>query len=175
MEELQRPDAETYRQAPKRPVVLVLDNVRSMNNVGSVFRTADAFRVEEVMLAGITPRPPHREIRKTALGAEESVAWSHYPGIREALEACRQRGCQIVAVEQAHGSIPLGTWNPDPARPLALVFGHEVNGVSTAALSLADDCLEIPQEGTKHSLNLAVSVGIVLWQALGRHMPPSDR
>lgn len=163
MAELQRADVSAFRAQQKMPVVVVLDNVRSMANVGSVFRTCDAFAVERLILCGFTPVPPHRDIRKTALGAEESVAWSHFLDTAAAIESLKAEGYLPVAVEQAHGSVMLNEWKPEPLAKIALVFGNEVEGVSDAVLALCDAVIEIPQSGTKHSLNIAVSVGVVVW------------
>ncbi len=163
MEALERPDTAMIRAVPKRPVILILDDVRSMNNVGSAFRTADAFGIEAIYLCGYTPVPPHRDIRKTALGAEETVAWKHFGTISAALDEVAWKGYEVVAVEQVHGSIFLNDFLWDGATPLALVFGNEVAGVSDAALAAAQRCIEIPQWGSKHSLNISVSVGVVLW------------
>ena len=164
MDELRRPTIETFKKQAKLPVTLVLDNVRSMHNVGSAFRTADAFALEQIILCGITGTPPHREIEKTALGATQSVAWQHAPDTAKALQDLADSGYRIVAVEQATGSVPLQQFNATPHEKYALVFGNEVHGVSEAAMARADRCIEIPQSGTKHSLNIAVSVGIVLWE-----------
>ncbi|WP_090974127.1 RNA methyltransferase [Parapedobacter composti] len=163
MEELQRPSVETFKAQDKLPVALVLDNVRSMHNVGSAFRTSDAFAVERIILCGITGRPPHREIEKTALGATQSVTWSHVGDTSAAVRDLRKEGYRIVAVEQAKGSIPLQQFKPTETEKYALVFGNEVHGVSDDVMANVDACIEIPQSGTKHSLNIAVSIGIVLW------------
>jgi len=160
-EELNRLDIESYKGAEKLPVVVVLDNVRSMNNVGSAFRTGDAFAIESIALCGITAQPPHREIHKTALGATDSVDWQHYKTTREACETLKADGYQILAVEQAAGSTSLENYSPEGK--VAIVFGNEVFGVEDEIIALADACLEIPQFGTKHSLNISVSIGVVLW------------
>lgn len=162
-EELGRPDAEAYQNMARQPLVLVLDSVRSLANVGSAFRTSDAFAIEHLYLCGLTGCPPHREIEKSALGATQSVAWSHYEQVTEVLETLRKQGYTLVAVEQTQPSTLLQDFHPEPNQKLALIFGHEVFGVSEEALTLADFGLEIPQFGTKHSLNIAVSIGIVLW------------
>lgn len=166
MEDLGRLDAATAKEHPCRPIILVLDDVRSMHNVGSAFRTADAFRVDSLYLCGYTPTPPHRDIRKTALGAEETVTWKHFDTIGAALQDVIAQGYTVVAVEQAEGSIALQEFSWDKRAPLALVFGNEVSGVSEEALSAAKHCIEIPQWGTKHSLNISVTVGVVLWELL---------
>lgn len=163
MDELGRPSAEEQRAAPKHPVIVILDDVRSMQNVGSVFRTCDAFAVEELYLCGYTPQPPHRDIHKTALGATETVAWRHFATVEEAIVAARTCRCTIAAVEQAHSSITLNEAGSRYER-IALVFGNEVTGVSDVALSMSDVCIEIPQWGSKHSLNVSVTVGVVLWE-----------
>lgn len=162
MEELSRKSTQEYVETRPKSVIIVLDNVRSMNNVGSVFRTADAFHIEALYLCGMTPRPPHRDIQKTALGATESVPWKFFQQTTDALQELKQKGYHISGVEQAHRSIYLDQYNRTVEKR-ALVFGHEVEGVSHEALSLCDDVIEIPQHGTKHSLNISVSVGILLW------------
>jgi len=162
--ELNRLDVDSFRQAPKNPFVLVLDNVRSTHNVGSIFRTADAFRVQEIFLCGITATPPHKDIRKTALGATESVQWQYFENTMDALEKLQSQGVVVLAIEQAEGATSLSDFSPLPDTTYALVFGHEVKGVAQEIVSLADQVLEIPQEGTKHSLNVSVSVGLVVWE-----------
>jgi tRNA G18 (ribose-2'-O)-methylase SpoU len=146
------------------PIVLVLENVRSMHNVGSVFRTCDALGLEALYLIGYTPTPPHRDIQKTALGATETVRWQHFESIEPALETLRQEGYQILAAEQAHGATWLHQFEPTTGERLAIVFGNEVTGVSDAVLTVADQCLEIPQVGSKHSFNISVSAGIIGWE-----------
>ncbi|HCN83556.1 MAG TPA: RNA methyltransferase, partial [Sphingobacteriaceae bacterium] len=145
------------------PVTVILDSVRSMHNVGSVFRTSDAFAIEQLFLCGITSQPPHREIEKTALGATQSVQWKHFTDIREAISELKNDGYQIIAIEQAENSTKLNEFQPDPSKKYALIFGNEVDGVSEEAMEMADDCIEIPQFGTKHSFNIVVTAGIVLW------------
>jgi len=162
--ELGRLSPQQFREAEKIPVVIVLDNVRSLYNVGSVFRTADAFRAEAIYLCGITATPPHREIHKTALGAEETVNWKHFKQTEEAVVKLKSTGWKIAAIEQAQGSVPLHEFRFGKNEKYALIFGHELNGVSQAVMNMADVCIEIPQTGTKHSLNIAVSVGIVVWE-----------
>ena len=162
--ELNRLDVDSFKQAPKSPLVLVLDNVRSTHNVGSIFRTADAFRVQEIFLCGITATPPHKDIRKTALGATESVQWQYCENTIDAIQNLQSKGIIVLAVEQAEGSTNLSDFSPLPDTTYALVFGHEVKGVSQEVVSAADVVLEIPQEGTKHSLNVSVSVGLVVWE-----------
>ena len=165
-EELNRPDLETFRSNEKLPIVVVLDNVRSMHNVGSAFRTADAFAIQRIALCGITAQPPHREIHKTALGATESVEWKYYKTTLEACVHLKAEGYQLMAIEQAAGSTMLHNFRPEPDQRLALIFGNEVFGVEDQILSMADTCLEIPQYGTKHSLNISVSIGVILWDML---------
>jgi tRNA G18 (ribose-2'-O)-methylase SpoU len=166
VDELDRLSVEAYRQAGKHPVVVVLDDVRSAHNVGSAFRTADAFRVEKLYLCGITGTPPHREITKTALGADESVAWEYAADAVSAVQALKKAGYRIIAVEQAEGSVPLQALDVSPAGRYCFIFGNEVFGVRDELIAACDACLEIPQFGTKHSLNVSVSVGIVLWEVI---------
>jgi len=162
--ELGRKSVEEYRNSRKSRFVIVLDNVRSHNNVGSVFRTADAFLTKKIFLCGITAKPPHRDIQKTALGATESVEWSYYESTVDAVKVLKAEGYRIIGIEQAEGSIELQNFKPGKEEKCALIFGHEVNGVDQKVLELCDICLEIPQFGTKHSFNIAVSAGIVLWE-----------
>ena len=162
-EELERISAEEYQASVKTPVIIVLDNVRSMNNIGSAFRTADAFLVEKIILTGITAQPPHREINKTALGATESVPWQYFAQPSQAIEFLHKEKCQVLAIEQAHESTKLHEFNPQHDTKYALVFGNEVKGVSEEVMQQVDGCIEIPQKGSKHSLNISVSIGIVLW------------
>ena len=162
--ELNRLTADQYRNCPKTPLVVVLDHVRSLHNIGSIFRTADAFRLEAVYLCGITATPPHPEIHKTALGAEETVEWHYYKNTLDAVRTLKQNGYILYAVEQVEGSIPLDKINLDPAKKYALILGHEVKGVQQAVVNECDCCVEIPQFGTKHSLNVAVAGGIVIWE-----------
>lgn len=163
MAELQRLSVTDFKSVDKLPVAVVLDQVRSANNVGSVFRTADAFRVQALYLCGFSPKPPHRDIRKTALGAEEAVSWQYVQATVTAVKQLKDAGYKVWGVEQTHGSVPLQDWQPKG--PVAFVLGNEVQGVADEVLALVDGCIEIPQEGTKHSLNIAVSAGIVLWEA----------
>ena len=164
LQELQRPALETFRQMPKVPVRLVLDNIRSGLNVGSAFRTADAFALEGICLCGITAQPPHREILKTAIGATESVAWSYHPSVVEVVRQLKQEGYRVLAVEQTDQSISLADLRIEPSEKYALIFGNEVEGVNEEVLSLVDGAVEIPQFGTKHSLNVAVCIGVVTWE-----------
>ncbi len=172
MEELGRFSAGALDQQPKIPVIVILDDVRSMHNVGSVFRTCDAFAVKELLLCGYTPTPPHRDIHKTALGATETVVWKHFADTVSAVQYARDQGYRVVSVEQAHDSVELQTFEPGNNHPLALVFGNEVKGVQDAVLNLSDGFIEIPQFGTKHSLNISVSAGIVLWEMVRSHFRP---
>lgn len=167
MEELNRLSKDEAAQAAHFPIVILLDDVRSMHNVGSAFRTADAFAIEKIYLCGFTPQPPHRDIHKTALGATETVQWEYYENIASALEELKNSGYTILAVEQVHNSKMLHHVQFDMTQEkVAFIFGNEVSGVSDAALALCDDCIEIPQWGSKHSLNISVTVGIVLWEAV---------
>jgi len=163
LEELGRVDVAAFKQQEKLPVTVVLDSVRSMHNIGSVFRTADGFAVEHIILCGITAQPPHREIEKTALGATRSISWTYFSAIKEALQHLRTEGYRIIAVEQAENSISLNEYQPENDQKYALIFGNEVNGVSEEAMQMIHACIEIPQFGTKHSFNIVVSAGIVLW------------
>ncbi len=163
LEELGRISVDQFKEAEKIPVSIVLDNVRSLHNVGSAFRTADAFRIEKIYLTGITGTPPNREIHKTALGATESVDWEYVEKSDRAVQQLKKSGYTIVVIEQTNASIPLQTFAPSKNEKLCLVFGNEINGVSDVVIELADHALEIPQSGTKHSLNISVCVGIVIW------------
>jgi 23S rRNA (guanosine2251-2'-O)-methyltransferase len=167
--ELKRKTIEQFRKTEKIPFIIVLDNVRSQSNVGSIFRTADAFLTEAIYLCGITSRPPHREIQKTALGATESVTWKYFSETSDALAELKENGYRLIAVEQAEGSIALQDLHIESGQKYALVFGHEVNGVGHDILNSCDLCVEIPQFGTKHSFNIAISVGIVLWE-VNKHL-----
>lgn len=161
--EMGRISPEEFKVAPKLPLTVVLDNVRSLHNVGSVFRTADAFRIERLVLCGITAVPPHPELHKTALGAEFTVDWQHVDNPVEAVKNLRSAGYTVFAVEQAEGSVMLDRLQLDPSRKYAVVLGNEVKGVQQEAIDRCDGCIEIPQHGTKHSLNVSVAAGIVLW------------
>ena len=161
--EMQRLTVEQFREAEKLLLVVVLDDVRSMHNVGSVFRTGDAFRIERVCLCGITSTPPSTEIHKTALGAEDSVSWSYCGNALEAVEALKAEGYEILSVEQAHGSTMLQDFMPLSGKKYAVVLGNEVKGVHQEVVDASDGCLEIPQFGTKHSLNVSVAAGIIIW------------
>jgi 23S rRNA (guanosine2251-2'-O)-methyltransferase len=164
MDELPRKNKTEFQQAEKLPVILLLENIRSMHNVGSVFRTADAFLAEAIYLCGYTPRPPHRDIHKTALGATETVEWKYMDSALEAAQELKSVGWMVVAVEQAEGSIPLQQFKLNTGEKLLLIFGNEVEGVSQSVLAGCDACIEIPQFGMKHSLNVSVAAGMVLWE-----------
>lgn len=170
-EELGRPTASAYASMPKMPVVVVLDNVRSSQNVGSFFRTGDAFAVERLCLCGITPAPPCRDIHKTALGAELTVPWQRFGSTVECLDALRAEGYATLAVEQVEGAVSLESLDVAPGGRYALVFGNEVDGVGQEAVDRCDGAVEIPQAGTKHSLNVSVSGGVVLWRFFERLRP----
>ena len=161
--ELNRLTPEAFKESRKIPLVVVLDHVRSLNNVGSVFRTSDAFRVEAIYLCGITACPPHAEIHKTALGAEETVDWKYFNDTLEAVENLRQMGYMICAIEQAEGSVMLDKLLLDKTKKYAVILGNEVKGVQQTVVDKCDMCIEIPQYGTKHSLNVSVTAGIVIW------------
>lgn len=164
MDELHRISVEEFKAADKLPLTVVLDNVRSQNNIGSVFRTSDAFRVERICLCGICSTPPHRDIHKTALGAEESVAWSYHEETVDCIQALKAEGYKIYAVEQVDDSIKLDALPESLGQKVAVVFGNEVEGVQEELLPLCDGSIEIPQQGTKHSLNISCAAAIVLWE-----------
>jgi tRNA G18 (ribose-2'-O)-methylase SpoU len=168
MDELNRLDVSTYKTTEKFPYVIVLDDIRSMNNIGSAFRTGDAFKCAAIHLCGITAQPPHREISKTALGADESVDWLYFADAADSRKALREAGYQIVCVEQVQGSVSLEKFNPVQGQKYAFVFGNEVFGVNDAWIQEADFSLEIPQFGTKHSLNVSVSMGVVIWDFVSK-------
>jgi tRNA G18 (ribose-2'-O)-methylase SpoU len=163
LQELNRLDVESFKKVDKTPIVIVLDNIRSGLNVGSAFRTADAFALEQVMLCGITARPPHREILKTAIGATQSMEWHYFDTTRAAIDQLHKDGYHVVAVEQAENSTMLQDFRLPGHKKIALVFGNEVSGVSEEAMALVDECIEVPQFGTKHSLNISVCIGVVVW------------
>ncbi|MCX6325721.1 MAG: RNA methyltransferase, partial [Bacteroidia bacterium] len=162
--ELERKTLEQFRKSEKSPFVIVLDNVRSLSNIGSIFRTADAFLIEAIYLCGITAKPPLREIQKTALGATESVAWEYFSKTTNAVRELKDKGYKIIGIEQAEGSVLLDDFIVENGKRYALVFGHEINGVDQEVLNNCDSCIEIPQFGTKHSFNIAICAGIVLWE-----------
>lgn len=163
IDELNRISVEEFKSSRKLPLVVVLDNVRSLYNIGSVFRTSDAFRVERIVLCGITAVPPNQEIHKTALGAENTVDWQFYKDTAEAAAALKAEGFDLYAVEQVEGSVMLGDFVPESGRKYAVVLGNEVKGVRQDVVDMCDGCIEIPQFGTKHSLNVSVTAGIVIW------------
>lgn len=164
MDELNRKSVSEFKQSEKFPVVVVLDNIRSMHNVGSVFRTADAFLLQGIYLCGYTPQPPHRDINKTALGATETVEWKYYPQTLEAVKQLKEEGYKVFAIEQVESSIMLDKFAIDEIEKIAVVFGNEVSGVEQEVIKCCDGCIEIPQLGMKHSLNISVAAGIVLWE-----------
>lgn len=166
--ELDRLTVEEFKGAKKSPIVIVLDNIRSQNNIGSAFRTSDAFLLESIYLCGITATPPHREIHKTALGAENTLNWQYFNSTMEAVIQLKEQGYKIIAVEQAENSTLLQNFEIRNNEKIALVFGNEVDGVDQSIMDIADTCLEIPQFGTKHSLNITVSMGIVIWHIASR-------
>ncbi len=170
MDALGRPDKEKFAEQPKNPLVLLLDDIRSMHNVGSFFRTADAFAVEKIVLCGITAQPPHREIEKTALGATQTVLWEYANDVFSAAEILKNQGFTIIGVEQTDESILLQNFTFESEKKYALIFGNEVEGLSNEILPLLDAALEIPQEGTKHSLNVSVAAGIVIWHFVAQRI-----
>ena len=161
--ELNRKSIDQYKKVEKIPLIIILDNVRSLNNIGSIFRSSDAFLIEKIYLCGITASPPHREIQKTALGATESVSWEYSKRISKTISELKEKDYQIYAIEQAQGSMSLQNFSLKKSIRYAFVFGNEVNGVSQNVIDLCENVIEIPQEGTKHSLNISVSVGLVIW------------
>lgn len=162
--ELNRLTYEEYKETDKIPLTIVLDNVRSLHNVGSVFRTSDAFLIEQIFLCGITSPPPHAEIHKTALGAEDSVTWQYYEKTEQALNVLKNKDYTLLAIEQAEGSTMLNEMKLEKGRKYAVVFGNEVKGVQQSVVDSCDTCIEIPQYGTKHSLNVSVTAGIIIWE-----------
>jgi len=161
--ELGRKTVEEFKQTEKTPIIVVLDNIRSLNNVGSVFRTSDAFLIEKIYLCGITATPPNKEIHKTALGSTESVDWEYVENTMDLVEKLQADNVKVLSIEQAENSTMLDTFTPEPNQKYAVVFGNEVKGVQQEVVSASDICIEIPQLGTKHSLNISVSCGVVLW------------
>lgn len=170
LDDLNRLSVEEFKKAEKFPLVVILDNIRSMNNVGSFFRTCDAFRVDKLYLCGYTPCPPHREITRSALGAEQSVEWEHAENTSQLAGRLKQEGYKILAIEQADQSTALETFTWEARAPLAVIFGNEINGVDEEVMKVVDGCIEITQFGTKHSLNVAVSGGIVIWQLTNAYL-----
>ena len=167
-EELNRISIDEFKATAKTPIIIVLDNIRSLNNIGSVFRSADAFLIEAVYLCGITAQPPHREIQKTALGATDSVRWQYFESTTEALKQLKDNNYKIAAIEQAENSVMLNEFSLSKKEKLAVIFGNEVKGVEQTAIDLSDVVIEIPQHGTKHSLNISVSAGIVIWELFNK-------
>jgi 23S rRNA (guanosine2251-2'-O)-methyltransferase len=171
MEELGRKSVEEFRQSDKMPVTIILENIRSAYNVGSVFRTSDAFLAEAIYICGYSAKPPHKEIKKTALGAEETVEWKHFKNAADAIEELKSKKYKVYAVEQAEGSYELQAVSFEPTEKIAVVFGNEVTGVEQSTIHLCDGCIEIPQLGMKHSLNIATAVGVVLWELVRSRIP----
>jgi tRNA G18 (ribose-2'-O)-methylase SpoU len=167
-EELKRISVETFKTTEKMPICIMLDNIRSMNNVGSAFRTSDAFLIEKIYLGGITATPPHREINKTALGATESVDWEHIADLKSKVIQLQQDGYKVYAIEQVDKSVMLDDFKPSKDDKYCLIFGNEVFGVTDELVDIVDGCIEIPQYGTKHSLNISVSMGIVIWDVVSK-------
>jgi len=170
LKELGRVDVDTYRQSTKIPVVVVLDNIRSAHNVGSFFRTSDAFKIDHLYLCGITAQPPHREINKTAIGATASVSWSYHQDITDILSTIKDDGYTLIGIEQTDKSIALSEMSIDQNKKYAIIFGNEVQGLSEPTLTLLDHAVEIPQYGTKHSLNVSVCAGIVIWEISSKYL-----
>lgn len=161
--ELDRKSIEDFKKSDKTPLILVLDDIRSLHNIGSVFRTADAFLIEKIILCGITATPPNKEIHKTALGATETVAWEHHESVLDVIENLKKENVMTLAIEQVESAIFLQDFKVEKNQKYALIFGNEVYGVAQEAVAICDGCIEIPQLGTKHSLNISVSAGIVVW------------
>lgn len=170
MEELGRMSVEEFRHSEKLPIVVVLENIRSAYNVGSLFRTADAFRLESIFITGYTAHPPHKEINKTALGAQDTVSWKYYKTAAEAIATLREKGYQILAIEQVKDSSMLHQFSFDPHQKIAVVFGNEVSGINQETINNCDGAIEIPQLGMKHSLNIATAAGVVLWEIVRSHL-----
>jgi 23S rRNA (guanosine2251-2'-O)-methyltransferase len=170
MQELGRKSVEEFKQSDKMPVVVILENIRSAYNVGSVFRTSDAFLVKAIYIIGYSAKPPHKEIKKTALGAEETVHWTYFKTTTEAIAALRDEQYKVYAVEQVHNSIPLNEVAFESTDKIAVVFGNEVTGVEQSTILLCDGCIEIPQLGMKHSLNIATAAGVVLWELVRKRL-----
>lgn len=166
--ELPRLSEQEFKKAEKTPLIIVLDNIRSLNNIGSVFRTADAFLIKKIYLCGITAQPPHKDIHKTALGATESVAWEYHENTIEVIEKLKSEDVKVLAIEQAEQAVMLDEFRPEKDQTYAIVFGNEVKGVSQASVNASDSVIEIPQYGTKHSLNIAVSAGVVVWDLVSK-------
>jgi len=175
MEELNRKSIEEFKLSEKIPIVVVLENIRSAYNVGSVFRTSDAFLLQSIYICGYTAHPPHKEIKKTALGAEGTVEWKYFKKTSEAIDELRKQHYNIYSVEQAMNSHPLHEVKFEQHKKLAVVFGNEVTGVDQSTIELTDGCIEIPQLGMKHSLNIATAVGVVLWEIVRTRIPPTPK
>jgi 23S rRNA (guanosine2251-2'-O)-methyltransferase len=170
IDELNRKSVEEFKRTKKIPVIAVLENIRSAYNVGSVFRTADAFLLQSIYITGYTCVPPHKEIKKTALGAEETVDWNHFTSTADAITELKKEGYKVYAVEQVENSISLEKLLPGNAEKIAFIFGNEVSGVEQETILLCDGCVEIPQLGMKHSLNIATAAGVVLWEIVRNHL-----
>ena len=166
--ELDRKSVDDFKEAKKTPLIVVLDNIRSLNNIGSVFRTADAFLIEKIFLCGITATPPHKDIQKTALGATDAVTWEHYEKTEDVIEKLQQDGVSVLSIEQAEDAIMLNDFSPTAGKTYAIVFGNEVKGVQQSVVSASDHVVEIPQYGSKHSLNISVSAGVVMWDLFAK-------
>ena len=166
--ELNRLTAQEFKEADKTPLVIVLDNIRSLNNIGSVFRTADAFRIQKIYLCGITAQPPHKDIHKTALGATDSVDWEYVPDTLNLVSELKSKDIVVVSIEQVENAMPLHQFQPKLSKTYALIFGNEVKGVQQKVVDISDEAIEIPQYGTKHSLNISVSAGIVIWDIFSK-------
>ena len=175
MTELGRKSVAEFKESAKFPFIIILENIRSAYNVGSVFRTADAFLIEAIYIVGYSAKPPHKEIKKTALGAEETVEWKYFKTTAEAIDELRSKDFQVFAAEQAEGSYLLHEIKTEPEEKIAVVFGNEVTGVEQSTIELCDGCLEIPQLGMKHSLNIATAAGVVLWELVRQSMPLSSK
>lgn len=168
--ELQRKTPEEFKKSEKKPIIIILDNIRSLNNIGSVFRTCDAFLIEKIILCGITATPPHRDINKTALGATDTVEWEYSKSTIDAVQKLKADNWKIISIEQVENSTMLDNLKVEKEQKYALIFGNEVNGVDQLVVDISDDCVEIPQFGTKHSLNISVSAGIVIWDVFSKMM-----
>lgn len=162
--ELKRKSIEEFKKAKKTPITIVLDNIRSLNNIGSVFRTADAFLIESIHLCGITATPPNKDIQKTALGATESVSWEYFEETIDSISYLKNNSYEIIAVEQASENVKLNEFKPGKNKKFAIIFGHEIKGIDANIMNMTDACIEIPQYGTKHSINISVCAGIVIWE-----------
>lgn len=162
--ELSRLNIEEFKKSDKTPIIVILDSIRSLNNIGSIFRTSDAFLIEKIILCGITAQPPHKDIHKTALGATESVSWEYVSDTKEAIKKLKEEGCIILSIEQTEKATMLQDFEPEKSKKYAVIFGNEVKGVQQEVVNLSDYAIEIPQYGTKHSFNISVSAGIVLWE-----------